>query len=67
MKTINWNLGLLIITLGEKIRKYWYGNKPKISLRYEIGSRIMRFGYWLRGDVPQKLWKITTSVRKSTY
>lgn len=27
-------------------------------LRWNLGIAILRFGYWLRGDIPQKTWSI---------
>lgn len=61
MKKINWNLGLLIITLGYKVRKYDWQPKT-FSLRWNIGVKILQFGYWLRGNVPQKCWDLTKLV-----
>lgn len=65
MKKIKFNLGLLIINIGYSIRKYWAGNKPKgFILRYEIGVKMLQFGYWLRGDIPYKCWNINENWNK---
>lgn len=55
MKTINWNLGLAIIKIGYKIRKYDLQPK-KFNFRWLAGVFILKLGYGLRGNVPQKNW-----------
>ena len=47
MKEINWNIGILIIRIGYLTRV----NFPS------IGRFILRSGYKVRGEIPQKLWK----------
>lgn len=27
------------------------------TIRWNIGKLILRIGYWIRGEVPQKNWK----------
>ena len=44
MKTLKWNLGIFIIRIGYIIRD-------------KCGKPIIRIGYKLRGDIPQKTWK----------
>jgi len=53
IKTLNWNLGLLIIRIGYLIR----GEKeinPPFKLHESVGRRVLQFGYWLRGQIPMK-------------
>lgn len=45
MKTIRWNIGLMIIKLGYEARKLSW------SLRF-----LLTIGYFIRGEVPQKHW-----------
>lgn len=47
MKTIKWNIGIIVIRFGYFVRKY----------QWETGKSIIRFGYKLRGDIPMKTWK----------
>ena len=55
MKTLNWNIGLLIIRLGYKIRGSAGIDRP-FKTHEAIGRRILQFGYWLRGETPMKTW-----------
>lgn len=56
MKTLKWNIGIMIIGFGYKVRLHQF--KPnKFSIRWQIGRRILRFGYDLRGEIPQRTWK----------
>lgn len=56
MKTLNWNLGLIVIRIGYKIRGANEINPP-FKTHEAIGRRILQFGYWLRGEIPMKTWK----------
>ncbi len=55
MKTLKWNLGIMLINFGYKVRKHQFQPK-KFNLRWTIGVFILKRGYKLRGDVPQKTW-----------
>jgi len=55
MKTLKWNIGIIIIKIGYSIRKY-QKLPNKFNIRWEIGKIILRFGYTLRGEIPQKTW-----------
>lgn len=55
MKKLKWNLGILIINLGYKVRLYEQepdGHK----IRWDIGVFMLKIGYRLRGDLPYKTW-----------
>lgn len=56
MKTLFWNLGIILIRLGYSIRKYQF-EPVKFNFRWNTGVQILRFGYTLRGDIPMKTWK----------
>lgn len=57
MKELKWNMGILTINLGYKVR--FYEQEPKGSkLRWNIGVFILRLCYKLRGDIPNKTWKL---------
>ena len=56
MKYINWNLGIMILNIGYKIRKY-QKEPNQYNLRWELGKQILQFGYWVRGEIPQRTWK----------
>ena len=49
MKTLKWNIGLLIIRVGYKIRGQNEINPP-FKKHEAIGRIILQFGYWLRGQ-----------------
>lgn len=55
MKTLRWNLGIMVIHLG-----YWVRGEneinPPFTKREAIGRVIVQFGYWLRGQTPMKSW-----------
>lgn len=56
MKKIKWNLGIMILNIGYRIRKYQ--KKPLFfNVRWDIGRWILRRGYTLRGEIPQRTWK----------
>jgi len=48
-ETIKWNLGILVINIGHKVR-------DKLQIR-GIGRFIIRLGYKLRGKMPHRTWK----------
>lgn len=54
--TILWNLGIMILWFGYRIRKYQYEPK-QYNLRWEFGVAILKVGYDLRGQIPMKTWK----------
>ena len=56
MKTLRWNLGILIINLGYKVR-YYQREPNKFSMRWNVGKFILHIGYKFRGDIPQRRWK----------
>ena len=56
MKTLKWNVGIMILNLGYKIRGSKATQSP-YKLNESIGCRILQFGYWLRGDIPMRTWK----------
>lgn len=35
-----------------------------IELRWNLGIYVLKFGYWLRGDVPQRHWFNQTITSK---
>lgn len=56
MKTLKWNIGILILNLGYKIR--FHQQEPKsFNIRWNIGVFVLKMGYKLRGDIPNKTWK----------
>jgi len=61
MKQIRWNLGILVLNLGYKVRKYksveYPYQPPKHSLRWELGCLLLQMGHNLRGNIPKKTWK----------
>ena len=56
MKTLNWNLGIIIIRIGYKIRGEQRSERT-FKIHEAIGRAILQFGYWLRGEIPMKTWK----------
>ena len=56
MKTLRWNIGIMVIRLGYKIRG---GQQidPPFKIHEKIGRVILIMGYSLRGAIPQKTWK----------
>ncbi len=46
MKAIKWNLGIMVIWFGYRVRQ-----------RHHIGRMIVKWGYTLRGEIPHKTWK----------
>ena len=56
MKTLKWNIGIFIIRIGYIIRGH-DGIYPPYNRRELIGREILRFGYWLRGEIPMKTWR----------
>lgn len=55
MKTLKWNLDILVIRIGYSIRGENEINPP-FTKREAIGRVIVQFGYWLRGNMPMKTW-----------
>lgn len=55
MKTLNWNLGILLIRFGYLIRKYDFQPKS-FNFRWFFGREILKIGYSLRGEIPMKNW-----------
>lgn len=52
MKEIKWNIGLLIIKVGYRVRKkFWY-----------IGKNVLWIGFKIRGAVPQKHWSFQNKI-----
>ena len=47
IKELRWNLGVPIIRVGYRVR----------SVSGGIGRLLLRYGYYLRGDIPQRTWK----------
>ena len=41
MKTLKWNLGIMLIWLGYRTKR----------------GRLVGYGYKLRGEIPQRTWK----------
>lgn len=55
MKTFKWNLGLLIIRLGYKLRgSTEYPTNP--TNIQKIGRYILGVGYEVRGQIPMKTY-----------
>jgi len=57
MKTLRWNLGILVIRFGYFVRKYQWQPTNFVSFRWFIGVFILMIGYALRGGIPMKTWK----------
>jgi len=47
MKKLKWNSGIIIIRIGYQTKQYidW------------LGKFILKCGYKLRGEIPQKTWR----------
>jgi hypothetical protein len=59
MKTLFWNIGILLIRLGYIVRDGGKGhtyNMQKSNLRWHVGKTILGIGYWIRGEVPKRHW-----------
>lgn len=58
MKTLKWNLGIMVIWFGYKVRGGQdYKQRIRNKLMWFIGRYILKIGYKLRGGIPQKRWK----------
>lgn len=56
MKTLKWNLGILLIRFAYFIRKHQH--QPKgFNLRWLIGVKTLKAAYLLRGETPMLTYR----------
>lgn len=57
MKRLKWNLGIILIRLGQKVRGADQIKRP-FKWYEAIGRKILQLGYSTRGEIPQKHYNI---------
>lgn len=58
MKEIKWNIGIMIIWLGYRVRGGQdYAHRDRGKLMWSIGRYILKAGRYVRGDMPYRTWK----------
>lgn len=58
MKKLKWNVGIMIIWSGYRIRGGQdYKHRTRAKWVWFIGRHILKTGYCVRGEIPRGTWK----------